>query len=202
MRLAAEELTIRVGPEVVYLRPTLRAALRLERKHGGFDRLFRLVADGHLGAIADVIAESSDRRSDIPRLLNDLAAGGIKAALDGLTVPILAHVMALAGIDPESKPEDAAAAETVTFAEHHARLFRIATGWLGWTPAEAWNATAAEIVEAYRGRMELLTAIFGGKSETVADTVPDASLDTKLKAAMGSIGTKRVQRTAPVRRAA
>jgi hypothetical protein len=44
-------------------------------------------------------------------------------------------------------------------------LFEIATGWLGWSPAEAYAATIAEIRLAHRGRISLLKAIFGGKSD-------------------------------------
>jgi hypothetical protein len=55
MRLAADETMIRLDHETVHLRPTLKAALRLERRHGGFDKLARAVADGSLTVIADVI---------------------------------------------------------------------------------------------------------------------------------------------------
>jgi hypothetical protein len=49
----------------------------------------------------------------------------------------------------------------MSFTEYHAKLFRLATGWLGWTPEAAYDATPTEITEAYKGRLELLSAVFG-----------------------------------------
>lgn len=35
-------------------------------------------------------------------------------------------------------------------------MFSIATGWLGWSPTEAWSATVPEIDAAVDGRIEWL----------------------------------------------
>ncbi|MFG1282282.1 hypothetical protein [Xanthobacter autotrophicus] len=48
----------------------------------------------------------------------------------------------------------------------------------------------ADIEEAYRGRVDMLQAIFGGGDKGKSN-VP---LGAKFKAAMGLIGTKRVER--------
>lgn len=48
MQLAADEITITVGGERVHLRPTLRAAFRLERRHGGFDKIMKAILQGSL----------------------------------------------------------------------------------------------------------------------------------------------------------
>ena len=39
-------------------------------------------------------------------------------------------VLALAGVDTD-QPKQAGEGERITFAEYHAKLFRIATGWPG-----------------------------------------------------------------------
>ncbi|WP_236774064.1 hypothetical protein [Agrobacterium tumefaciens] len=53
----------------------------------------------------------------------------------------------------------------VTWAEVFAALYDRATGWLGWTPEQAWNATPTEIDRAYRAHVEKLKAIHGGGSD-------------------------------------
>ncbi|MEA2897358.1 MAG: hypothetical protein QOJ84_2973 [Bradyrhizobium sp.] len=96
--------------------------------------------------------------------------------------------MALAGADGNSASEPKPDAERIPFAEYHTRLFRLATGWLGWTPADAWEATAAEITEAYKGRRELLSAMFGsGKSDETIISKPDAD-DRRRLNAIGDLG--------------
>ena len=95
-----------------------------------------------------------------------------------LKEPLVSHVVRLAGHDGTEETGEGGN-NRITFAEHHARLYRIATGWLGWEPATAWSSTASEIIEAYAGRVELLTAIFGdggAKSEDAPthDPVPGA----------------------------
>ncbi|MHA6646408.1 hypothetical protein ACX3P1_28370, partial [Mesorhizobium sp. A623] len=46
-----------------------------------------------------------------------------------------------------------------------ADFYEIATGWLGWTPETAWNATPAEILAAQRGLIAKLKAIHGTAEE-------------------------------------
>lgn len=61
-------------------------------------------------------------------------------------------------------------------AEYHAWLFQVATGWLGWSPAETFAATIPEILLAHRGRSDLLAAIFG---KPKADEQPRRWRDVK-----------------------
>ena len=139
------------------MRPSLRAAFRLEQRYG-FERLVAGITEGNLGIIADVIAEGAA----LPRtqLFQSIDGKPLGSLIGGAAEQLLRFAFALAGIDPD-KPKANTQGERVTFAEYHARLFRIATGWLGWTPENAWNATPAEIMTAYEGRVEMLGAIFG-----------------------------------------
>lgn len=75
--------------------------------------------------------------------------------------------------------------------EYHAWLFRVATGWLGWRPDDAYMADMADIEEAHLGRIDMLKAVFGsgdGKTEER----PKLSLAEKFKAAMSKRGTEKV----------
>ena len=41
----------------------------------------------------------------------------------------------------------------------------MATGWLGWSPDTAWNATLPEIINAFEGHTDKLKALCGGDDE-------------------------------------
>lgn len=183
MRLAQDEITIDLGHEVIRLRASLRAAFRLERRHGGFDKIVKGIAGGNFSIMADVIRESSDPRSSFAEFLDDIDAMPMGLAIERISEPLITHVMALAGVDSGATREPTPEAERIPFAEYHTKLFRIATGWLGWTPADAWEATPAEIAEAYTGRRELLSAMFGsGKGADNTITKADKQTRSRLNA--------------------
>ena len=192
--LAADEITITVAREAITLRPTLRAAMRLERAFGGFDKLIEAIDGGSVTAMAAVIRESSDGDSDVPRLIEGLADMPLHRGIEVLKEPLVSHVLRLAGHDG-SEESGEGSNERITFAEHHARLYRLATGWLGWSPETAWTSTASEIIEAYAGRIELLQAIFGTgtKSEDAQQHDPSPELfNAKVLAFARAMGTRKV----------
>jgi len=158
MRLGLEDVTI-TAPDVVTLRPTLRAAFRLEQKYNGFHNLFNAVAGFSLSAVSDVIKEGTGQSSALTDYLDQAGDTPLAVSMELLIDPIVKFLYALAGIEAAI---DVQAGKPVAFVEYHKRLFRIATGWLGWSSEQAWNATPAEILEAYEGRREMLGAIFGG----------------------------------------
>lgn len=197
MRLAEDEITIRIDGEAFTLRPSLRAAFRLERQFGGFDQLLTKVTDGDLRALIAVIDTCADRRLE-RTTLEGFTRGGL-VQIEALKAPILDLVTGLAGIDLDNPPKDdapAKAQDRASFAEHHQRLFRIATGWLGWSPSETWQATPSEIMAAFQGRTELLTAIFGSGEASKAKPDENVTLDDKLRLVIGGIGTRKVTRNA------
>jgi hypothetical protein len=176
MRLA-DETTIEFDHEVIRLRATLRAAFRLERQHGGFDKIIHAIADGNLSVMADVVRESSN--VTLRRFLDCVGKLPLRTAIERMTEPLSAHVLALAGVDGETSKAEPGA-ERIPFSEYFPKLFRLATGWCGMSPSEAWEATPAEITEAYKGRLELLGAMFGGRKAT--DEPNDANSRRELNA--------------------
>lgn len=187
MRLADDEITIDLGHEVIRLRASLRAAFRLERRHGGFDKIIHAIADGNLTVMADVVCESSN--TTLRGFLECVGKLPLRTAIERISVPLNAHVMALAGVDGESsnaQPD----AERIPFSEYFPRLFRLATGWCGMSPSDTWEATPAEITEAYKGRLELLGACFGGGK--AADDTHDAESRRELNA-IGDLTNFQVQ---------
>lgn len=82
MRLAADEITITVEGTRMFLRPTLRAGLRLERRYG-FPRLLSEIAQGNLSVITDVIREAAD----CPHWTPDFCETGLRVFLDRVSKP-------------------------------------------------------------------------------------------------------------------
>jgi hypothetical protein len=171
MRLA-DDIKLKIGHRTVNLRPSLRAATCLERTYGGFDKLLSAIGEGNLGVMAEVIALSSDG-TDVLKAIYDFPLFEIMPALlDKLP----AHVIALSGADQKSAGQDDGGQRS-TFAEYHAKLYRIATGWLGLSPDQAWRATPSEILEAYNGHLEMLRAIHGGAESEQSGKPDNSELD-------------------------
>lgn len=186
------DVTISLGRFFVTLRPTLRAAATLHERWGGFAPLLKAVSQGNHSAICDLIRVSAI--SDASGVLNTIEYEALHFSLHALAEPLARFVLSLAGVD-EGK-ENRKEGEPITFDEFHHRLFEIATGWLGWSPDQAWDATPGEILAAQRGRLELLKAIFGGKgdSEETIDATPgkvDPVARAKLNA-LGDLSTTRM----------
>lgn len=182
--LLADDIVVVIGGEAVTLRPSLACAIRLERAPGGFQRLIREVQDETLAAACEIIAPHHNRP--------DLATLVFDAGLPRLAEPLVHYVLACAGVTSDG-PAEPEGGKIVSFAEHLHGLYRIGTGWLGWTPQATLAATPLEIMEAYKGRLELLKSIFGGADDAPQDE-NERSLDDKFKAAFASFGTTIVQR--------
>jgi hypothetical protein len=191
----ADETIITIDGATVTLRPTLRAAYRLEADHG-FRAILDGIANGQIVVMAAVIREAGDYPAAMLNLLNVIERDGAEA-LNPFKVPLFNLVGAMIGVGDEDEEKPAKAksdtvsdSSTETFGTYFDRLFSIGTGWLGWTPAETWRATPAEIVAAQKGRVDMLRAIFGGKDEEKAAR-KKLPLSEKIKMTMQALGAKR-----------
>lgn len=180
----ADSIEITVGDEVIELRPRLRHALCIERREGSFAGLMREVAEGSLSAAYEII------RPHRTKLTLDEV---FTASLSGLTLPLINYIGQCTGIDPDDIPADGKAkGKPVTLGEHLTGLYRIGTGWLGWTPAQTLDATPAEITEAFNGRLEMLKAIFGS-GDKASPAKDDRPLDEKFRSIFATHGTVKVE---------
>lgn len=199
MTLAPDAIVIELDGAVLSLRPTLKAALRLDRREGGFPALVEEIVDGNMGAMADVIHEAADRPTAIVDLLRDTAIHGAERLIE-LREPLLQYLGQLvaheAQAGEEGKPEKSADqnAPTISRAEYLDRLFRIGTGYIGWTPAETLAASPAELQAAYEGRLDLLKAIFGTGDEEKREARKQIPLSQRVSATMSALGAKVVKR--------
>lgn len=164
MRLATEPTLLSHGGNTVRLRPSLRAATLLLRKA----RFGRLVADLHaprLDTILLIVEATADDDLAARALVQRQIADRGTISLYSLVEPLVQLLADCFGVDADQehraeqnvrttgKPFDMAAA-LVDF-------YEIGTGWLGWTPAQTWSATPAEIMAAHKGLVAKLQAIHG-----------------------------------------
>ncbi|THF93397.1 MAG: hypothetical protein E8G75_02955 [Sulfitobacter sp. SK025] len=84
--------------------------------------------------------------------------------------PDLATGQAEATKAPTGKP--------VQWADFYTDAYKIATGWLGWTPDTAWSATLPEILRAFDGHIDQLKAVHGSTEDNTNST-PAMSADQR-----------------------
>ena len=168
---ANDELTLSLGGNTVRLRPSLRAAAYLEGLHNGFLELTRCISEFRIGTIREVIkAAATDNQQ----------ASAFLAAFDTLPLNVVANTVAapiitlIAGCVPASSTDDkrVRTGKPVPWQTAYKELYRTATGWLGWTPEAAWNATPTEIDEAFTGYIAKLKAIHGGADNDTSNQQP------------------------------
>lgn len=167
MRLATDIITIAHGGNAVRLRPSLRAALHLQREHG-LGKLARAVSDCRLGLILDIVAAGTDDdpcgRLIVIDTIRDKGVPGLASMRDAIDDFLAVSY----GIDPDDDhPVEREQRKTGKFDLEKALvdLFEIGTGWLEWTPAETWAATPAEIAAAQRGLIAKLKAVHGSADD-------------------------------------
>ncbi len=191
MRLA-QTINLELGGRRFMLRPTLRAAVVLERAHG-LDALASEIVDLNVTAISDTIAATAFGSIDwADEITSLMIPGGLVTSAMAIVPDLLELLAGLAGIDPDAEPdEEKPDAEPTPIAESQRTLFQIATGKLGWPPAVAWDATPLEILEAWKGRIELLADIFGDADDKPKKGKGEGpSLDDKIGALIAYNATR------------
>jgi len=184
MRLANSILTVKIGKERFTLSPSLRAVCRLHSRFT-IEKLHKDIMQGSITALAALVAETSIQPVDEVQVAYALADN--LQTLESLVAPLTELIEHLCGIDDtpngDKPPKTSKKAKRITFEQSLTNFYRIATGWLGWTPKEAWTATPLEIMEAFEGRKELYgealeviaTMLFGKKEEE-----PELDLEAPL----------------------
>lgn len=165
MRLASKTIVITDPPQSLALRPSLRAAFDLAYTYGDFQNLLNALAGGSVTALADVIRAGTNDDNAMADFI-ERGERPLNVSINLLCVRAVEFIGALIGTrEQRDEMESAASGNDIPFTEFYERLFAIATGWLGWSPNEAWAATPQEILAAYRGHTERLKAIYGSKEE-------------------------------------
>jgi len=158
----SEEVTVHYGRWSVVLRPSLRAAMTLERLHDGWPGLLLELGQFRLQTVQAIIRASAVDRNAAEALLASFAAVPITAVKEAVTAPLSALLtLVLAPMTETAEPTAPAAPKP--WADAYAELYRFGTGWLGWSPAETWAATPTEIAQALDGKLAHLIALNGGE---------------------------------------
>ncbi|WP_126978537.1 hypothetical protein [Frigidibacter oleivorans] len=177
-----EELTVDLsGVGHLCLRPSLRCALELDRREGGFPKLIRDLQDHSLTATCAVLRAAGE---DHPFLESKVLTTGLPRLSPGL----LHLVLCCAGLDIEADDDPREAGQPIAFRRFLLDLYGKGTGWLGWTPEVTLDATPAEIILAVKGRVQLVNAIFGSEP---AKAKQPADLAKRFRAVFGAFGTRK-----------
>lgn len=175
----AYDVPLTYGDHTVWLRPSLRAATLLEGLHNGFPALLVKVQQGHTGTLRQIVSNSATDRSAAQNLLDAMKGAKLIGIQQVLINPAFALIGAL--MTPDLDQGEAAKAPTgkpVKWSDLYADLYKIATGWLGWTPDTAWNATLHEIMRAFDGHIDQLKAVHGTVNEDDTNS-PGMSADQR-----------------------
>ncbi|WP_020187107.1 hypothetical protein [Methylopila sp. 73B] len=174
MTLAARDITVEIGGGSIRLRPTLRAATRLEREHG-LQKLGALLAQGSISATAAILAEHVDT---VPAVT---VHDAMRLAPD-----LLLHLTQLADLGEQPTGKGKPTGKPIALVDLHHQLFGLGTGVLGWTPAETYAASPAEILAAYNVRRKLLATLFGGATDNT-DAAADLPTPEERKAGIEAL---------------
>lgn len=184
-RRAYEEVTIAHGDHAVTLRPSLRAAAVLEDKFG-FPIIERGLTELDFTIVSEIILAASLARQDAAAFLSSLPGRPLSPFFEAVIAPLsdLVRMFVPAPVQPLNTAQRTTG-KPVTWTDFYADQYKKATGWLGWTPETAWNATPTEIDRAYAAHMEKLKGIHGSGEDDKQQhikTEPDADLADRLKA--------------------
>lgn len=169
---AYDGVALDYGGCAVVLRPSLRTASRLERLHDGFPALLAKIEEFDTRTIRAVITYSA-QDWEAEELLDYVAKQPLGTFCQAAQAPILRLIDAML---PEPESDETTTEPTgqpMPWAKVYRELFGLATGWLGWPPDAAWNATPQEISDAFTAHIAKLKAIHGG--EEADDTQHSAS---------------------------
>lgn len=167
--LAREDIRLAHGSYTLRLRPSLRAAMRLERLHNGYGPLFDKLAAFHIGTVHEIIRTVATDPEQADRFLASFAAAPLQRLAEITQEPLAALIT---GCLPKSS-KDAGQGKPVPWHDAYAQLYRFGTGWLQWTPQETWAATPDEILEAVEGHISKLKAIHGAADDEGDDHTQD-----------------------------
>lgn len=167
--LAADDIVLQIDGEALRLRPSLRAAVRLDRRFAGLSSLLQGIGAGSITTLVALAVECGEPRFEAVILAPSIETWADR--FERITPGLVRLIFDIAEIEPEAPAgphvELPAPVETITLAEAYAQLFAAATGILGWPPATAWSATPGEVRAALDAHLSMFRAQHG-----IADPKP------------------------------
>jgi hypothetical protein len=180
-----DEFTLSHNGNSVQLRPSLRAAMRLERLHDGFGPLITKLDQFNTATIRDMILIAATDYSAAQRFLAAISTEPLQTYSRTVTGPLESLLTAfLPAPSPDTPSTSTTPEKAVPWSEAYAQLYQIGTGWLGWTPSETWAATPTEITQALEGRVAHLIAMNGGSGNTEVTSASAAQREENIAAGL------------------
>lgn len=173
IRLAHDPIYLSHDGNTVRLKPSLRAGLLMAQKHS-LEELAAKISEFDLGTISYLVAIGCDDIDQTEALIGAVLASNGVVGLQDFRDELFAFIEISLGLsqDPEPEVKPSRSSKPFNRAEALTDLFEFATGWLQWSPAEAWAATPAEIVHARKGHFAMLGAIHGSLEENDPRDLP------------------------------
>lgn len=168
----ALETVLEYHGHAVTLRGSLRAAVALDAIPGGFQAVVEGVTQQSFGIIRQVILATCTDRREAALLLTAVShrpLASFAPLAQAAILPILASYLpdqAEAAQSRTTEPQD------MSMSDYLGELYRVATGWLGWAPSEAWNTSPREIEVAFNAHVDRLVRMLPGASSTEAEEAP------------------------------
>jgi hypothetical protein len=163
-QLAYDAITLEYGGHTVFLRPSLRAAMHLERLHGGFPELLRKLEEFDTFTVWQVIVVGAGRTAT-DALFGYIATQTLSGFAKSAIAPLFEFVTALFPTSADDGETKSTSTNPLPWADLFKQLYGYATGWMGWPPEAVWNATPQEITDAFEAHMSKLMAIHGAPEE-------------------------------------
>lgn len=168
-QLAFDAIALEYGGNTVFLRPSLRAAMHLERLHGGFPELLRKLEEFDTLTVWHVITAGAGKTAT-DALFGYVAAQPLSGFVNAAIAPLSEFVTALFPTGADDAETKSTSTDPLPWADLFKQLYGHATGWMGWPPVDAWNATPQEIIDAFEAHMSKLMAIHGAPEEEQGPT--------------------------------
>lgn len=185
MRLQpAYDVTLTHGGNAVRLVPSFRAAIILEQRQGGYVALLSDLSTFKLQTVHAVIRAAAIDVGAANRLIGALGSVSLRGVQQITLEPLVTLISRLMNVaTDDATPTTNNAAKPVAWSDYHRDLFKLATGWLGWTPEQTYAATIPEISLALEGHIDLLKATNGAADEE--DTgITDAQRQANIEAGL------------------
>lgn len=171
-RPAYEQVSIAHGGNTVMLRPSLRAAATLEARHG-LPALVRALDDLNLTIISEILTATAHRQVAAAAFLDGHQGKPLLPFFTAVRQPLtnLISMFTPAPLEHLDKPRTG---KPLPWADFYRDLYDVATGWLGWTPETAWNATPTEITRAHTAHIDrlIMTGVLS-RPDKANNTAPD-----------------------------
>lgn len=170
------------GKARLILRPTLRCA-STAAQHSGLASLIAKLEQCDLTSIHALIRSAATSADDAERFLAAIHNQPMHRIRQAILPSLFDLITALLPADPDA-PKRTTDQKPQSWAKVFNDLYGYGTGWLGWTPAQTWDATPAEIITAMKAHSEKLIAMNGGEANQTAQNNDEAQRQANIDAGL------------------